>query len=50
MKANENFSDASVERFFSVRINRVMSPSDAVDLGRPVTAHLNFMWFTDTFS
>jgi len=35
MKANGNFSDASVERFCSVRINRMISPSDAVDLGRP---------------
>jgi len=32
MKANGNFSDASVERFYSVRINRMMSPSD---LARP---------------
>jgi len=36
MKAIGNFSDASVERFYSVRINR-MSPSDTVDIGRPVT-------------
>jgi len=35
MNANGNFSDASVERFYSVRINRMMSPSDAVDLDRP---------------
>jgi len=42
MKANGNFSDSSVERFYSVRINRMMSPSDAVDLDRPVTAYLNF--------
>jgi len=34
MKANRNFSDASLERLYSVRINR-MSPSDAVYLGRP---------------
>jgi len=34
MKANGNFSDAGVERFHSVRINRMMSRSDAVDLGR----------------
>jgi len=33
MRANENFSNARVERFYSVRINR-MSPSDVVDLGR----------------
>ena len=32
MKANENFSDASVKRFYSVTINHVMSPSNAVDL------------------
>jgi len=35
MKANENFSDASVQRFHSIRINSMMSPGDAVDLGRP---------------
>jgi len=35
MKANENLSDTSVERFYSVRINPMMSPSDAVDLDRP---------------
>jgi len=35
MTANGNFSDASVERFYSVRINRMISPSDAADLGRP---------------
>jgi len=49
MKAIGNFSDARIERFYSVRINR-MSPSDAVDLGRPVTAYLKFRWFTNTFS
>jgi len=32
MKANGNFSDANVERFYSVRINRMMIPSDAADL------------------
>ena len=35
MKANGNFSDASVERFYSIRTNRMMSPSNAVDLDRP---------------
>jgi len=35
MKANENFRDASVEQFYSVKINRMMSPSDAVDPGHP---------------
>ena len=33
MKANGNFSDASLERFYPVGINRMMSPSDADDLG-----------------
>jgi len=33
MKANGNFSVASVEQLYSVRINRMMSPSDADDLG-----------------
>jgi len=37
MKANVNFSDASVDWFSSVRIDRMMSPSDAVDLVAPVT-------------
>jgi len=33
-KANGNFSDLSVERFYSFRINYIMSPSDADDLRR----------------
>jgi len=33
MKANGDFSNATLERFYSVRINRA-SPSGAVDLGR----------------
>jgi len=36
MRANGNFSDASLERLHSVSINRVMSPSDAVDLESPL--------------
>jgi len=35
MKANGNFSDASVEWLSSVRIYGMISPSDAGDLGRP---------------
>jgi len=35
MKENGNFSDTSVERFYSVRINSMKSPGDAVDLSRP---------------
>ena len=45
MKANGNFSDASVEQFYSVSmkvIYRMMSPSDAVDLGRPSNSLLEF--------
>jgi len=42
MKANGNFSDANVERFYSLRINRKMSPSDAVDLGRPCNSLFEF--------
>jgi len=42
MKANRNFSDASFERFYSVRINRMVSPSDAVDLGRPCHSLFDF--------
>ena len=38
----ENFSDASVERFYSVRINRMMSPSDADDLGLPCNSLFEF--------
>jgi len=33
MKTNGNFNNATLERFYSVRINRT-TPSDAVDLGR----------------
>jgi len=35
MKANGNFSDASVERLYSVRINRMNNLSDADNLGSP---------------
>jgi len=42
MKANGNFSDASVQLFYSVRINRMMSPRDAVDLGRPCKSLFEF--------
>jgi len=42
MKANGNFSDAIVERFYSIRINCMMSPSDAVDLGRPHNSLFEF--------
>jgi len=41
MKANGNFSNTSLERFYSVRINR-MSPSGAVDLGRPCNSFFEF--------
>jgi len=36
MRANGDFSGASVERLHSVSINRVMSPIDAVDLESPL--------------
>jgi len=42
MKANGNFSDANVERFYSVTINRIISPSTAVDLGRPCNSLFEF--------
>jgi len=45
MKENGNVSDASVEQFYSVRINRMMSRSDAVARVALVTAYLNFRWF-----
>jgi len=41
-EANGNFCDASVERFDSVRINRMMSPSDAIDLGCPCNSLFEF--------
>jgi len=42
MKANGNFSDASVQRFYSVKINRMMSPSDAINLARPCNSLFEF--------
>jgi len=42
MKTNGNFSDASVEQFYSVTINRMISPSDADDLGRPCNSLFEF--------
>jgi len=39
--ANGNFSDANVKRFYSVTINH-MSPSDAVNLGRPCNSLFEF--------
>jgi len=42
MKANGNFRDTGVERFYSVKINRMMSPSDAVDLGHPCNSPFEF--------
>jgi len=42
MKANRNFSDASVERFYSVRRNRMISPSDADDLCRSCNSLFQF--------
>ena len=40
--ASRNFNDASVERFYLVRIMRMMSPCDAVDLGRPCHSLFEF--------
>jgi len=42
MKANGNFSDAIVGRFYSVTINCMMSPGHAVDLGRPYNSLFEF--------
>ena len=42
MEASENFSDESGERFYSVRINRMMSPIDSVNLGRPCNSLFQF--------
>jgi len=41
MKANGNLSDAGVERFYSLRINRTSS-SDAVDQGRTCNSLFEF--------
>ena len=56
MKANGNFNDASLERFYSVSINLVISlrndhknniigPNDAVDLVRLCNCLLEFQVF-----
>jgi len=42
MKTNRNFSDAIAERFYSFRINRMVSPSDAVHLDRPCNSLSEF--------
>jgi len=42
MNANINFSDANLERFQSVKVNRMMSPGDAVDLVRPCNSLFEF--------
>ena len=42
MKANGNFRDTGVERFYSVKINRMMSPNVAVDLGDPCNSQYEF--------
>jgi len=42
LKANGNFSDASVKRFNSDRMHFMMSPRDAVDLGRSCNSLFEF--------
>jgi len=42
MKANGNFSDTIPEQLHSVKINRMISPSDAVDLGSPCNSLFEF--------
>jgi len=42
MKENGNFNDASIKRCYSVRISRMMSPSDGGDLGRPCNSLFEF--------
>jgi len=43
MKANGNFGDTSIERFIqSVRINHMISLSDADDLGRSCNSLFEF--------
>ena len=50
MKANGNFRDAGVEQFYSVKINCMMSPSDAFVLGYHCNSEFEFQVFTDTSS
>jgi len=45
MKANGNFSDASLERFYLVSINRVMSLSNVCDVTVAYSNHKNFLYF-----
>jgi len=40
--ARGSFNDSSLERFDSVRISCMMSPSDAVDLGHPCNSLFEF--------
>jgi len=42
MKANGKSSDKSVERFYLVTINRMVSPSDADDQGRPCNSQFEY--------
>jgi len=35
MKPNGNFSIASIERYYTLRINHMMSPNDCIDLKSP---------------
>jgi len=52
MRANENFSDASLELLHSVKVHRVMSPSDAVDLESPLKSVTLSKWslFKDRYN
>jgi len=51
MRANGIFSDANLERLHSVNTNRVMSPSDNVDLQSPPGHHIYWykQWNTEWF-
>jgi len=42
IKANGKFCDTNVERFYSVRTNRMISPIDAGDLGHPCNSLFEF--------
>jgi len=42
MKINGNFRDAGFERFYSVKINCITNPSDAVDPGHPCNSQFEF--------
>jgi len=49
MRANGIFSDGSLEQLHSVSINRMMCPSDAVDMESPLNVGLSYWSETKFF-